>query len=99
MTPSMRFIGPKGIKCNLMEENELAHSQIEITYIRPKFHRRVLANLLDAIIFALCFVGLFLGVRAIVTSNSYYQEVDAKMNSIKLESSLYVKTSDGKIED
>lgn len=95
----MRFIEPKGIKCELMEENEIAHSQIEITYIRPKFHRRVFANVLDAILFALCFVGLFLGVRAIVTSDSYYQEVDANMTSIKLGSSLYVKNSDGALVD
>lgn len=82
-----------------MEENELASSAIEIRYIRPKFHRRVLANVLDAIIFAFAFIGLFLGMRAIVTSNSYYQSVDSSMNSIKLESSLYVKDSSNKLTD
>lgn len=82
-----------------MEENELVSSTIEITYTRPKFHRRVLANLLDAIIFALAFVALFLGARAIVTSSSYYQGVDASMEKIKLESSLYKKNSSSALVD
>lgn len=82
-----------------MEENELAHSQIEIKYLRPKFHRRVFANVLDAILFALVFIGLFLGVRAIVTTDAHYQEVDANMTSIKMSSSLYVKDSSGNMTD
>lgn len=82
-----------------MEENEVASSKIEIRYRRPKFHRRVFANVLDALLFGLVFIGLFLAARAIVTSSSYYQEIDSSMTSIKEASGLYVVDSDNKVTD
>ena len=51
-----------------MEENT-----ISITYKRPKFYRRIFANLIDILLFALTFFGLFLGCRGIVISSEQYQ--------------------------
>ena len=61
----------------------------EIHYTYPKFHRRVFANLLDFLCFALCFALLFLGVRAITTVMPGYVETDNELLAIRKDSGLY----------
>lgn len=61
----------------------------EIHYSYPKFHRRVLANLIDFLGFALCFFLLFLGTRAIVTSTPSYSGKESALLAIRKESGLF----------
>lgn len=62
---------------------------IEIQYSLAKFHRRVLANLLDFLIFVAMTVALFLSARAIVNNNESYREKANTLRQYQLESSLY----------
>ena len=73
--------------------------KVEIKYHRPKFHRRILANLLDAIFFILSFVGLFIGARQIVVSSSTYQVKEQQIQQIKLDSGIFKKGVGGEIRD
>ena len=72
---------------------------IEIRYIRPRFHRRVFANLLDIIIMAFLTVGLFLASRAIVQSTSTYIAKEAEIVSYMKDSGLYVVNEDQSFKD
>ena len=60
-----------------------------IHYSYPKFHRRVLANLFDFILFVFAFFLLFLATRAAVTHVPAYVEKDETMMAIRLDSGLY----------
>ncbi len=70
----------------------------EIHYLKPMFHRRVFANLVDIIIFGFAFVGLFLGLRAIVTHHPSYVAKEEEFVGMMLDSGLY-KTLDGRQVD
>ncbi len=70
-----------------------------ITYTTAKFHRRCFANLIDFLLFALVFLGFFLATRAIVISTPAYQEKENTLLAIRIDSGLYVKTTEGKVED
>lgn len=72
--------------------------KIEIEYRPALFHRRVLANLLDILLLAAVFVGLFLGVRSIVHSQDFYKEQETTLNTIKKDSGLY-KEKQGELVD
>ena len=72
---------------------------VEIKYSRPRFYNRLLANLIDAVIFILLFFGLFLGSRAIVISTPTYQANEATIQDIKLESGIFKKDVGGAIRD
>lgn len=69
-----------------------------IHYSYPKFHRRVLANLFDFILFVFAFFLLFLATRAAVTHVPVYVEKDETMMAIRLDSGLY-RVKDGKTID
>lgn len=66
---------------------------INLEYYVPPFYRRVLANVIDVIFFLLAFVGLFIGVREIVTSTSEYKTNIVAMAQIKVDSCLYIPDS------
>ena len=70
----------------------------EIRYVRAKTSRRLFANLVDLLIFALIGVLLFIGVRAIVEATPGYTEKFDRMTEIRLDSSLYVE-DEGQILD
>ena len=72
---------------------------VEIKYNRPRFYNRLLANLIDAVLFILIFFGLFLGSRAIVISTPTYQANEATIQEIKLDSGIYKKDVGGAIRD
>lgn len=63
--------------------------KIEIRYVMPKFHRRVFANLLDIILLAFVFFGLFMGARSIVTNSGAYKSKENELASMMSESGLY----------
>ena len=73
-------------------------SDIAISYVRAKFFRRIMANLVDLLIFVLVFLCLFLGVREIVKNTDEYKVQEAKMTEIMLDSGLYVNDN-GQIKD
>ena len=83
------------------EEIEVADNQekVEIKYTFARFHRRVLGNLIDFILFAFAFLGLFLGIRAIVVHSPTFVSNDAELLSIRLDSGLYRKTNENKYFD
>lgn len=68
-----------------MERNSIT----EIKYVTPKFHHRVFANLMDFILFALVTLGLFIGIRAIVTHTPDYIAKEDEILSIRKESGMY----------
>ena len=70
----------------------------EIKYQRPKFHRRIFANLVDLLILAACTILLFIGVRAIAQATPSYKEENGRLLEIRLDSCLYVDTEDGQVE-
>lgn len=79
--------------------NKMAYqAQYEIHYSYPKFHRRVLANLFDFILFVFAFFLLFLGTRAAVTSFPSYVEKEETMMTIRQDSGLF-HVKEGKSTD
>ena len=81
-----------------MSEENQEQAVPEITYQRAKFWRRIFANLVDLLIFAVVAVFLFVGVRAIYMSTDKYQSKENRLTEMKLESSLYVE-KDGEVVD
>ena len=63
--------------------------EINIEYHRPIFHRRVLANLIDAMLFALIFVLLFLGLKSVVESSKPYLRARDHVQTVQRDSGLY----------
>lgn len=76
-----------------MINEEAMTNEIKLEYFTPPFYRRVLANVIDAIFFLLSFIGLFIGVREIVTSTSEYKINIVAMAQIKVDSCLYIPES------
>ena len=71
----------------------------EIIYYRPKFHRRVLANLLDAILLIFLTAGLFLLNRFIVSQTPTYKRNMETLEEIKLDSGLFREESGNRLTD
>ena len=76
-----------------MMNEEPIKNEIKLEYYTPPFYRRVLANVIDFLFFLLAFVGLFIGVREIVTSTSEYNSNIVAMAQIKVDSCLYIPDS------
>ena len=97
----MKFIALKDIICNMVNEVEqnTISGQIDIKYRRPKFAHRVLANLIDLIIFAIVFVGSFVLTRYIVAQTPHFSQTMASVDSMRIESGMYYKRKDGTIVD
>lgn len=81
---------------NEIEKNTIG--TIEVKYYRPKFAHRVLANLVDIIIFILVFLGLFIGTRSIVVKTDKVSSTIKKLDTYKLESGMYYER-DGSLID
>ena len=75
------------------------NQKVEVVYYRPKFHRRVLANFIDILIFIFIFVGLFSLSRYIMLNSSGYQERFNAFNKIRVDSGIYIKEDTGQIYD
>lgn len=72
--------------------------QRKVTYRTARFHRRVLANLVDFIVFALVFLGLFLAARGVVSSTPGFRQNEETLLTIRQESGLY-HVEEGKSTD
>lgn len=74
--------------------------RIEVTYYQARFTQKCGAILLDFIVFVLLAIAIFIGVKAIVDNNSYYQKIDMKYDEARLASSLYVYNEEiDRVED
>jgi len=63
--------------------------ETKVSYSRPKFWHRCLANLVDFFIFAITTLLLFMATRAIVQSTDSYKALLTKLDQIQLNSGLY----------
>lgn len=81
---------------NEIEKNTVG--TIEIKYYRPKFVHRVLANLIDLILFILVFLGLFIFVRYEFMKGPSLKTTISNLDNLKLESGMYVER-DGTLVD
>lgn len=77
----------------------MAEEVIEIKYTRAKFHRRLFANLVDILIFALLFVGCFIGFRSLVVNSSTYKTNEAQLVQIKRDSGIFINDPSGALRD
>ena len=68
---------------------EKKEEQMRVEYSRPKFWHRCMANFVDFFIFAIMFILLFIGTRAIVQNTDSYKKVQAQIDQIQLDSGLY----------
>ncbi|MCR5348471.1 MAG: hypothetical protein K6E59_02535 [Bacilli bacterium] len=81
------------------EPGYLQAQKVEINYKTARFHRRIFANLVDFIVFAVVFIGLFALIRAIIVSTPDYKAKEDELISIRLDSGMYRKNANGKIMD
>ena len=70
-----------------IERNEV----VNVNYTQPRFWHRVMANFVDFFLMLVMLIAMFIGMRSIVTSTSYYKGVEQKIHDIQLASGLYVK--------
>ncbi|MCD8203760.1 MAG: RDD family protein [Coprobacillus sp.] len=68
--------------------------KIEIQYANPKFWKRVMAGVIDFIIFLVIFFLLFISCRGIVISTDTYKENNEELTSARVESGLYIDHAD-----
>lgn len=68
--------------------------EINIQYRRPLFYKRVLANVVDALICALLGLIIFLLTMSIVKSTSAYKAAEKRIETVQKESGLYVLQND-----
>jgi uncharacterized RDD family membrane protein YckC len=80
-----------------MEENE--KEPIKIEYQPAKFHRRLLADLIDFLLLGLVMTALFLGIRQIYASSKEYQTRSSRIDETRISSCLFVKQEDGSSKD
>ena len=85
---------------NTKSENNNDNQRIELSYYQARFTQKCGAILLDFLLFAFVALGIFIGVKAIVESNSYYVEINQNYNEARINSKLYVDNPEvGRIED
>lgn len=85
-------------RINEIEENTIG-SQIDIQYRRPKFVHRVLANLIDLILFIIAFIGLFSLSRYLVSLTPHHSQTFSTVNQMRLDSGLYRMQDNGQMID
>lgn len=80
-----------------LEALDTPDNNLTVEYELPKFHRRVLANLIDIILFALIFFFAFIPTNAIVKNTSAYKNADAVLVQYREDSGLFQYSTDRKI--
>ena len=75
------------------------NKKMEVTYFRPSFLFRVLANLIDILIVVIVFVSGFLGVREIIKANPDYKAKNQELIQIRLDSGVYAYDDDNILKD
>jgi len=73
---------------------------VEIVYYRPSFWKRAFCAIFDFLIASLLSLALFTATREIVVNNEYYAQQDERLNSLKVDSQLFVYSyTDKRYED
>jgi len=70
---------------------------VTVEYEFPKFYHRILANLIDIIIFVLMFFILFIPTNMIVTNLPAYAAADATMTEYRQDSGLFKYSANRKV--
>ena len=73
---------------------EVEKAKKEIAYYRPTFWKRVSCIVFDALIFALVAIGIFICLREIVVSTSKYKEYETKLDTMRVDSGLFIYNSE-----
>ena len=73
---------------NKKEEDK--NQPLEIAYYRPSFWKRAFCAIFDFLIASLLCLAFFTATREIVIHNEYYAQKDEKLNSLKVDSQLFV---------
>lgn len=74
----------------------MSQEESVVAYSLPPFHRRVVANLMDFLIFALLFIALFIPTNAITKATPGYRHADKLVNTRRVDSGLYIYESSTK---
>ena len=77
----------------------MEQQKIVIDYERPKLHRRVLAVIIDLIIFMFAFLIVFISVRAIMENTARYSSAMENVETVRLESGVYIENDSGVLYD
>ena len=64
--------------------------ETKVVYEAPPFHRRVIANLMDIMIFVLFFIGIFIPTNAIAKNTKSYINSNQIINTVREESGFYI---------
>lgn len=75
---------------NIPEENLEKEEFTKVEYFQPKFWHRIMANFVDIFIFGLSFLGMFIGLRAIVQSTPAYKNNSEAIYNLRIQSGIYV---------
>ena len=68
---------------------------LRVEYTKPKFWHRCMANFVDFFIMLATFLGLFIGIRAIVQNTPSYKQSLSKLGQMQIQSGLYVDSDQG----
>ena len=68
---------------------------LKVEYTKPKFWHRCMANFVDFFIMLATFLGLFIGIRAIVQNTPSYKQSLSKLGQMQIQSGLYVDSDQG----
>ena len=71
----------------------------EIEYYRPKFTRKLAASFMDAFIFSLLSLLFVVISKAIGDVTPTYKQNSSELNTIKLDSGLFLEDNDGLVRD
>ena len=71
----------------------------EIEYYRPKFTRKLAASFMDAFIFSLLSLLFVVISKAIVDVTPTYKQNSSELDTIKLDSGLFLEDNDGLVRD
>jgi hypothetical protein len=77
----------------------MEQQKIVIDYERPKLHRRVLAVIIDLIIFMFIFLTAFISVRAIMGTTTRYSDAMDNVETVRLDSGVYFEDDSGILYD
>lgn len=75
---------------NIKPEEE-TNKQINISYTRPFFHRRIFADLIDVILLVIVWLLMFIAFRAIAATFPSYKSAYNEINTTQLASGLYME--------
>ncbi len=68
---------------------------LRVEYTKPKFWHRCMANFVDFFLMLVTFLGLFIGIRAIVQNTPSYKATISRMSQIQIQSGLYIESDAG----